>query len=103
MTAGGATPEILAQHGRRRLPILGAILLAACSRGLPPPDPVSPSASIEQTTQGTRAPAAIMASFDGLGVGLQGPHGRWEGRNPSDNSLAVGREYVFQIVNTRMA
>jgi hypothetical protein len=38
-----------------------------------------------------------------LGVGLQGPHGRWEARNPSDNSLAVGRDYVFQIVNTRMA
>src|SRR5207247_2118318 len=31
------------------------------------------------------------------------PHVRWELRNPSDNSLAVGRDYVFQIVNTRMA
>ena len=38
-----------------------------------------------------------------MGVGLQGPHGRWEARNPSDNSLAVGRDYVFQIVNSRIA
>ncbi|HYR13870.1 MAG TPA: hypothetical protein VEQ67_06570, partial [Mycobacterium sp.] len=63
---------------------------------------VSPS-GVEQTAQGSRPPASLVVSFDGLGVGLQGPHGRWEGRNPSDNSLAVGRDYVFQIVNTRMA
>src|SRR6185295_15323409 len=24
-------------------------------------------------------------------------------RNPSDNSLAVGKDHIFQIVNTRMA
>jgi hypothetical protein len=59
--------------------------------------------SVEQTTQGRRPSAALVASFDGLGVGLQGPHGRYEARNPSDNSLAVGPDYVFQIVNTRMA
>jgi len=53
--------------------------------------------------QGSRPPAAVITSFDGLGVGLQGPHGRWEARNPSDNSIAVGRDFVFQIVNTRMA
>src|SRR5438309_895917 len=47
------------------------------------------SAPVEQTEQGRRPPATLVASFDGLGVGLQGPHGRWEGRNPSDNSLAV--------------
>jgi hypothetical protein len=64
---------------------------------------VSPGLGVEQTEQGSRSPATVVASFDGLGVGLQGPHGRWEGRNPSDNSLAVGRDYVFQIVNTRMA
>lgn len=65
--------------------------------------PVSPGGGVEQTTQGSRPPATLVASFDGLGVGLQGPHGRWETRNPSDNSLAVGRDYVFQIVNTRIA
>src|SRR6266550_2154884 len=85
-----------------RLAGLSAVTLIACSTRSPQPA-LSPSASIEQTTQGTRAPATLVQSFDGLGVGLQGPHGRWEGRNPSDNSLAVGREYVFQIVNTRMA
>jgi len=63
---------------------------------------VSPS-GVEQTVQGSRPPSSLVVSFDGLGVGLQGPHGRWEGRNPSDNSLALGRDYVFQIVNTRMA
>ena len=61
------------------------------------------SAPVEQTEQGRRPPATLVASFDGLGVGLQGPHGRWEGRNPSDNSLAVGPDYVVQIVNTRIA
>ena len=62
-----------------------------------------PSSPVEQTEQGRRPPATLVASFDGLGAGLQGPHGRWEGRNPSDNSLAVGPDDVVQIVNTRMA
>ena len=30
--------------------------------------------------------------FDGLGVGFSGPHGMLLTRNPSDNSLAVGRD-----------
>ncbi|HEY7194268.1 MAG TPA: hypothetical protein VH439_11050 [Gemmatimonadales bacterium] len=80
------------------------LLLAAvwgCARA--PQSAVTPGGGVEQTEQGSRPPAQIVASFDGIGVGLQGPHGRWEGRNPSDNSLAVGRDYVFQIVNTRMA
>lgn len=64
---------------------------------------VSPEAAVEQTAPGRRPPAALVTSFDGLGVGFQGPHGGWEGRNPSDNSLAVGPEHVVQIVNTRMA
>lgn len=61
------------------------------------------ASSVEQTEQGRRPAAALVRSFDGLGVGLQGPQGRWEGRNPSDNSIAVGPGHVFQIVNTRMA
>ena len=83
-----------------RLVILCAVAMGACTQTRQPT--VSPS-GVEQTAQGTRPPATLVASFDGLGVGLQGPHGRWEARNPSDNSLAVGRDYVFQIVNTRMA
>ena len=80
--------------------VLCAVAMVACTQTRQPT--VSPS-GVEQTAQGTRPPATLVASFDGLGVGLQGPHGRWEARNPSDNSLAVGRDYVFQIVNTRMA
>jgi hypothetical protein len=48
--------------------------------------------SIEQTSQGTRPPAAIVDSFDGIG-----------GRNPSDNSLAVGPNHIVQTVNSRLA
>ena len=81
--------------------LLGAIAIGACTQSRRVS--VVAGTGVEQTAQGNRPPATLVASFDGLGVGLQGPHGRWEGRNPSDNSLAAGREYVFQIVNTRMA
>ncbi len=59
--------------------------------------------SIEQTSQGTRPAARIVASFNGLGLGFEGPQGSATFRNPSDNSLAVGPDHVFQIVNSRMA
>jgi hypothetical protein len=61
------------------------------------------TASIEQTSPGTKPAADIVVSFDGIGVGFQGPHGSYEGRNPSDNSLAVGPDHVVQVVNTRLA
>jgi hypothetical protein len=83
-----------------RLVVLCAVAMVACTQTRQAT--VSPS-GVEQRAQGSRPPATLVASFDGLGVGFQGPHGRWEARNPSDNSLAVGRDYVFQIVNTRMA
>jgi hypothetical protein len=60
-------------------------------------------AALEQRTQGRRPPAALVARFDGLGLGFEGPHGTSPGRNPSDNSLAVGPDHIVQIVNTRMA
>jgi hypothetical protein len=85
---------------RARFVVFCTIAIAACAQARQ--GTVSPG-GVEQTQQGSRPPATIVASFDGLGAGLQGPHGRWEPRNPSDNSLAVGRDYVFQIVNTRMA
>jgi len=59
--------------------------------------------SVEQTRPGRRPPAALRASFDGLGVGFVGPHGPATGRNPSDNSIAVGPDHVVQIVNSRFA
>src|SRR6185295_8298154 len=60
-------------------------------------------AHIEQTTQGSRPSAELVASFDGLGVGFVGPQGEVTLRNPSDNSLAVGPNHIVQIVNSRMA
>ncbi len=67
--------------------------------GKPPPT----SASVEQTAQGAGAAPVLVASFDGLGHGFQGPQGTAALRNPSDNSLAVGPDHVVQLVNTRMA
>jgi hypothetical protein len=61
------------------------------------------SAAVEQTTQGSKPPARIVASFDGLGVGFEGPQGSAMLRNPSDNTLAVGPDHIVQIVNTRTA
>jgi hypothetical protein len=61
------------------------------------------SAAVEQTAMGTRASPEIVASFDGLGVGFEGPQGTAVFRNPSDNSLAVGPDHIVQIVNSKMA
>lgn len=68
----------------------------------PPPIPAA-GAAVEQKSQGPRASAQMVESFDGLGVGFAGPQGKANVRNPSDNSLAVGPDHVFQIVNTRVA
>jgi len=66
--------------------------------------PVSPSAlSIEQRRAGTRTPPTIVEAFNGLGVGFVGPQGTATTRNPSDNSLAVGRDHIMQTVNSRLA
>ena len=63
---------------------------------------VQPQQSVEQTSMGTRAGAALVESFDGVGVGFEGPQGKYEGRNPSDNSLAVGPDHIVQTVNSRL-
>jgi hypothetical protein len=53
---------------------------------------------------GAQSPApTLVTQFEGLGVGFEGPHGTATGRNPSDNSLAVGPRHVMASVNTRMA
>ncbi len=62
-----------------------------------------PAAVVEQTEPGTRKPAEIVASFDGLGDGFEGPQGKATLRNPSDNSLAVGPDHIVQVVNSKMA
>jgi len=61
------------------------------------------SSDVEQTTPGTKPPAAIVQSFDGLGVGFNGPQGAAAVRSPSDSSLAIGPDHIVQIVNSRMA
>src|SRR5215475_3484575 len=70
-----------------------------------PPVMKSPpgAAAVEQLSQGVLPGAALVASFDGLGVGFEGPQGTASLRNPSDNSLAVGPDHIMQTVNTRMA
>src|ERR1051325_819518 len=61
------------------------------------------AASVEQTSNGTGPAPRVVASFDGLGVGFEGPQGIGpELRNPSDNTLAVGPDHIVQIVNTRV-
>ena len=65
--------------------------------------PGPPPRGVEQTAPGPRPAAALVSSFDGLGAGFEGPQGRYEGRNPSDNSVAVGPDHIVQIVNTRVA
>jgi len=83
--------------------------------------PVAPEinaagASVEQTTHGTRAPIAPVASFDGLGEGFTGHEfpgagntadtngGRGGGgRGGIDISVAVGPDHIFEILNGNMA
>ncbi len=70
----------------------------------PPVITVPPgAAAVEQTWPGLRPAAEIAESFDGLGVGFDGPQGMAAVRNPSDNTIAVGPDHVVQIVNTRLA
>src|SRR5262249_1111056 len=70
-----------------------------------PPVMKSPpgATAVEQRSQGDQQGAALVASFDGLGVGFEGPQGPPPFPNPSGNSLAVGPDHIMQTVNTRMA
>ena len=61
------------------------------------------AAAVEQTSFGTRDAADLVASFDGLGEGFEGPQGTATLRNPSDNSIAVGLNHIVVTVNSRMA
>src|SRR5881409_1933552 len=83
-------PVVVSQQGRRG-PIVPPVITS-------PPG----SAAVEQQTPGAKAAATIVASFDGLGVGFDGPQGPGRGGNPSDNSLAVGLNHIVQTVNSRM-
>ena len=61
------------------------------------------ASSILQVHPGSEPGIEVVASFDGLGVGFEGPQGTSAQRNPSDNSLAVGPNHIIQTVNTRTA
>jgi len=103
---------------RRAIPLSIALVAATTpadsrARGQAPPAPPPPAApvitvpagaaAVEQTTHGTKPGAALVESFDGLGVGFEGPQGTATVRNPSDNSLAVGPDHIVQTVNQRTA
>ncbi len=75
-------------------------------QGAPPyvfPAVSAQGAAVEQTSHGLRPPVVMIESFDGHGYGLVGPHGTGRGGNPSDNSLAVGRNHIYETVNSLTA
>lgn len=81
---------------------------AAQKREPAPPPTITPAGeAVEQTSQGEKPAAPLIESFDGLGVGFEGPQAtpaaRAFNRNPSDNSLAAGPDDIVQIVNSRLA
>ena len=80
------------------------VWLAACAGGTTTvvPGPAT-AASVEQRSIGQGPAPQLVESFDGLGIGFTGPQGRAIVRNPSDNSLAVGRDHIVQTVNSRLA
>src|SRR3982751_622390 len=85
-----------------------ALLVVACTGPAMQPSGSSAPANatsgdVEQREDGNGPPPTIAASFDGLGVGFDGPQGAGRSGNPSDNTLAVGPDHIVQIVNSRMA
>ena len=80
-------------------------VVALAQGGQPPPSPyaappiAAAGAAVEQTTQGAKPGPTLVESFDGLGLGFNGPQGQARAGNPSDNSLAVGPNHIVQTVN----
>jgi hypothetical protein len=102
--ADSADAERPTGHGTRVMTVEPNDGQVEIEQSAPPAITTPPgSADVEQTAFGTKPPAALVASFDGLGVGFTGPLGTTNLRNPSDNTLAVGPNHIVQIVNTRMA
>jgi hypothetical protein len=86
--------------------VLSGILMVGCSRRVV----VSTAATtdrvptdVEQREDGSGPAPRVVASFDGLGIGFNGPQGPGRSGNPSDNSLAVGPDHIVQTVNSRTA
>ena len=92
-----------AVSSRRTLTLIVVSLVCGALEGRPR---MHAQASIEQTSQGSRPALAVLESFDGLGVGSPigpGTNNPPVPRNPSDNTLAVGPNHIFQIVNSQLA
>jgi len=88
--------------------IAAPIVVAACSGSSvrvaqSSPDRAATEAGVEQRANGSAPAPTIVASFDGMGVGFEGPQGTARSGNPSDNSIAVGPDHIVQVVNSRMA
>lgn len=98
-TAGGG--RAVGQALRFGMTLSAGAIVAGCARA--PMQVALTPAVVEQTSMGTGEAPVLVESFDGLGNGFTGPQGRAALRNPSDNTLAVGRDHIVQIVNTRMA
>ncbi|MGE0812328.1 MAG: hypothetical protein AB7O28_00475 [Vicinamibacterales bacterium] len=93
-------PRLAAPFARTCALVSLATVVGTAAAQSPPPV-LAASASVEQTSPGTRPAPDIVASFDGLGATLHA--GDTPPRNPSDNSLAVGRDHVMQTVNSQVA
>jgi len=108
-TAYDVSPPLRQLRGRESRPaddcVAGCGTSETNQQGATPAAPGTPvpGAAVEQRSQGSRPAVPLLASFDGLGAGFSGPQGVASGRNPSDNSLAVGPDYIVEIVNSRMA
>ncbi len=77
----------------------GAVAPPLASRGGESEGGPGTAVDVEQKAPGTEPSARLVTSFDGLGEGFEGPQGTRRARNPSDNSLAVGPDHIFQIDN----
>jgi hypothetical protein len=101
--------SVRARRVDARLVLLVALPVVALAAQQPAPVPApdmtvpAGAARVEQTASGERPPAALAASFEGLGETFKGPQGTALLRNPSDNSLAVGPNHIVVTVNSRMA
>src|SRR5688572_17776066 len=92
-----ASPPLLPQRGANQSPEFSTTRQNPAASVTPPVMKSPPgAAAVEQRSQGSLPGAALVASFDGLGVGFEGPQGAAALRNPSDNSLAVGPDHVMQ-------
>ena len=93
-------PQAAARAGRGGAPNRGGAPRA--NPGTPPitepPDIPPAGVAVEQHSQGSKSPAALVASFDGLGFGFMGPQGPGRGA-ALDNSLAIGPNEIVQTIN----